>query len=555
MKKTIIKNALLLAATACSYLTGFSQTDLGASCGCPPVATRPTVDLSTKATYVGLPNDYELNATLTILSCDTTYILDHKIYIPNGKTLFIAPGTVIKGTETAVPADATALIAAVGGKLIAQGSESCPIVFTANADPLDGSYSITNRGKWGGVVLLGRASNNLTLAANNTAGGAGRYCVGADGVGFLEGYNSANGRNQCGKIGGTFDDNDNSGILSYVSIRHAGAILSVGNEVNSLTLGSVGRGTKIDHIEIVSGDDDAIEFFGGTVNVKYASVLFGADDAFDWDWGYSGKLQFLFNLNNSDTTQNKTTDNGIEADSDDQKSNNTPFSHPIIYNATFVGNLDAISNGDNSSLAAINAKERTEGEIYNSVFARYFRGLNLVKSLGTRAGSIEAYHNWTGGQLRVECNTFVGCTSPLTVGNNGTIPSSVLTSDTAKFYTTDKNLAVSSVVGFNTSWVMNGTTNQVTTTFDATANPALATSCTAPNDGFFTPASYRGAFGGSDNWLKNWTYLSFLHKTAGKGPVMNGSGLLGCFSDINGDGNINNADFLELLGDFNKNCD
>lgn len=532
-----------------------AQTNLGSSCGCPPVASRPTVNLSTKSTYVGLPNDYELDANLTVLSCDTTYILDHKIYIPAGKAMVIMPGTLIKGAFTAVPAEATALIAQVGGKLIAQGTETCPIVFTALADPMDGTYPIATRGRWGGVVLLGRATNNLLLS-NNGPAGSGKYAV-ADGLGYLEGYNSSNSRNNYGKLGGgNFDDNDNSGVLSYVSIRHAGAILNnSGNEVNSLTLGSVGRGTKLDHIEIVSGDDDGIEFFGGTANLKYASVLFGADDALDYDQGWNGKVQFFFNLNTADTASSPTADNGIEADGDDNKSNNLPLSHPIIYNGTFIGSLDNVPNVDNGPLAGINAKEKTEGEVYNSVFARYFRGLNLVKSLGTRTGGVEAYHNWTGGQFKFQCNTLIGVTNPLTVGNSGVIGTAVLTSDTAKFYSTDGNIAVSSVSGFSSLWTMNGTTNAVTAPVDATPNPALATNCPVPNDPFYTQVSYRGAFGGGDNWLANWSYLSFLQTKTGVGPIMGGSGLQGCPTDIDGDGVTNNADFLELLGRFDQNCD
>ena len=89
----------------------------------------------------------------------------------------------------------------------------------------------------------------------------------------------------------TFDDNDNSGILTYVSMRHGGEIIGANNEINGLTLCSVGKGTTIHHIEVVSNLDDGIEFFGGTVDVKYASVLFNDDDGFDWDLGWSGRDQ------------------------------------------------------------------------------------------------------------------------------------------------------------------------------------------------------------------------------------------------------------------------
>jgi len=137
---------------------------------------------------------------------------------------------------------------------------------------MDGSYSIANKGKWGGIVILGKASNNLTLAANGpfVAGGSGKLAV-ADGLGTIEGFATTNKQDRYGVNTSTvvvtdeassqsFDDNDNSGVLRYVSIRHSGAILSVGAEINGLTLGSVGRGTSIEHLEIISCADDNIEF-------------------------------------------------------------------------------------------------------------------------------------------------------------------------------------------------------------------------------------------------------------------------------------------------------
>ncbi|MCX6200238.1 MAG: hypothetical protein NTY88_13650 [Bacteroidetes bacterium] len=552
MKKTFLKAALMFVATASAF-TGFAQTNLGAACGCPPVASRPTVNLSTKATYVGLPNDYELNDCFTVLSCDTTYILDHKIYIPSGKTLIIQPGTLVQGVYQADATLATSLVAEVGGKLIAQGSESCPIVFTSTSDDLTGSYGIQNRGRWGGIVMLGRATNNLTLAKNGPAG-AGKLCV-SDGVGYLEGYNSSNTRNNHGKLSGSFDDNDNSGVLSYVSIRYAGAVLNAsGNELNSLSLGSVGRGTKLNHLEIISGDDDGIELFGGTVDIKYAAILFGNDDMLDWDLGWSGRAQFVLGVAAADTSTSPGNDNGIEADADDNSSCNTPRSHPKIYNATFISNHDVTINGDNSGNYGINAKELTEGEIYSSIFANYKGGFNMTKTVsGARSAncSVEAWHNWSnsgtysGGSLIFSCNTIVGCNDSILV-NKGT--AGVVAADRTKF-SADGNTAPSSVPGFTSTYAMNGSTNVVTTGFDPTPTPALSSSCTPPSDGFFTSTSYRGAFGDGNNWLAKWSYVSILGAAAGDGFSTSG-----CPTDINGDGTTNNADFLDLLGKFNQTC-
>ena len=557
-KKTITHLLASAAVAVASVSLGFAQTNLGAECGCPtPVSGRPTVLVSTLATNGGA-GDGELIASSTIFTCDKTWILDKKIYVPNGKTLTIQPGTVIKGRQYSTPDSATTLSVEVGGKIFASGSSGCQIVFTAEADNLDGTYPIANTGKWGGLTIAGKASNNLTLAANGPfqpGVGDGRLAV-ADGIGTFEGFASSNSKDQFGVLPAQFDDNDNSGILKYVSIRHSGAILQVGGELNALSLGSVGRGTTIEHLEIISCADDGIELWGGTVDLKYVSMLFGNDDNLDWDDGWRGRAQFIFVLKSEHLQGSPDSDNGMECDADDQKSNLTPRSHPMIWNTTMIGNAKTTLTSDNSSIAAVNAKELTEGEIYNSVFAFWKNGFNMVKSLGSRSNSIngvpsEAYHNWanTGGNsttsLKFKCNTLVNCTNPITVGSSA---ANVISSDTAQFYTTDKNIAVSTLPGFDFGFQMNATTNVVSHKVDAIPNPALSVAgCpVAPVDGFFSVAPYRGAFASSgQNWLSGWTYSTLLNAVGGLQP---------CPTDLNGDGVTNNVDFLQLLGQFNQSC-
>ncbi len=559
MKNTITKMVATASVVFASVLTGFAQTNLGSDCGCPtPVSSRPTVLVSTLATSGGAL-DGELLATNTILDCAHTWILDKKIYVPSGKTLTISPGTVIKGRFKSTADSAVALTVERGGRIMASGSPTCQIVFTAEADNLDGTYPISNKGKWGGVLIAGKASNNLTLAANGPfqpGVGDGKLCV-ANGLGTFEGFASSNSKDQFGvnlTAGEVFDDNDNSGILKYVSIRHAGAILQVGGEINGLTLGSVGRGTTIEHVEVISTADDAIEFFGGTVDVKYFATLFGNDDMLDWDDGYSGRIQFAFGIKSStnDTLTSADADNGFEMDADDQKSNLLVRSHPYIYNVTMIGNAKRVLTSDNSGIAAIEAKELTEGEISNSVFANFRYGFNVIKALGTRTGSSEAYHNWanTGGNgsnsLKIKCNTFVGMGSDMAIDKNGV--GTLLSSDTAQFYTTDLNRTATTIPGFTSTWSFNSSANTVATQFDAIPNPALITTgCpTAPVDGFYSVAPYRGAFASSGkNWLSDWSYTQVLNLTAGLQP---------CPTDINADGITNTVDFLILLGKFNQSC-
>jgi hypothetical protein len=568
--------AVALAFGAFSGLK--AQSNLGAECGCPPVASRTEVVVSSMTGYTAIANTYGGELTQGAnFTCNNTYILDKKIYIPSGQTLTIEPGTVIKGAPNAVAAEATALTIMKGGKIIANGTESCPIVFTAQADPMDGTYPVTNKGMWGGVVVLGKAYNNLTLAANGpfTVGTAGKLAV-ANGLGTVEGFQTTNPQDQFGvnlTAGESFDDNDNSGVLRYVSIRHSGAILALGGEINGLTLASVGRNTVVEHIEIVSCADDNIEIFGGTVNIKYCTTLFGNDDMFDYDLGWTGKAQFLFGMKDDNSANwSIDNDNGFECDADDNRSNNLVRSHPVIYNSTIIGNAKSTTTADNTSLAGICAKELTEGEIYNSIFANFKNGMNIQKNIsGTRSYATggEAWHNWTnipgpasatagnGSQsFKVKCNTFVNVTTPITINasgsNQGTgTPQAVGTADYTQFVTTDMNTIVAgnTLPGFDYTYTVNTATNTWTAKNDVIPNPALSvTGCpTAPVDGFFEPAPFRGAFSSNpgQNWLSNWTYSQLVGAT---------KGVSACPTDLNYDGVTDVLDFLIFAPAFGQSC-
>lgn len=536
MKTTLTKFAAAASLAIAAVSTSFAQTNLGADCGCPAVGSRTTVSLSSLAITGGGANDGDLIATTTRLTCDKIYLLDNKIYVPAGKTLIIDPGTLIKGVPTGNPLTANAILVMRDGKIFSNGQESCPVVFTAQADPMDGTYPVATRGQWGGLVLLGKAKTNLVQL--NTFG----VGTGADGVGFIEGFTSADARNLYGMPVGQDVNDDNSGIVKFTSIRHGGATVGANNELNGLTLGGVGNGTTIDHIEVISNDDDGVEMFGGSVNVKYISSLFGNDDNLDYDLGWNGKAQFIFSIK-TDATTSAGGDGGIEADGDDNKRNPAFISHPFIYNATFIGNgSNTTPTGGGSGPFGLNAKEKTEGEIYNSIFANWRSGFNVVKALGTRTGGVEAYQNWIAGSLKVNCNTFIGNTAAITVDN---LAASVLPSDSAKFLA-DGNIIAASVPGFDFLYTMNTATNAVTDKYNATPTPSLATTCAAPVDGFYTPANYRGAFeSGKTSWLSDWSYASLLGIT---------NGLVPCPTDINGDGITSNLDFLQLLSKFNQSC-
>jgi hypothetical protein len=519
---------------------------------------------------LGVNANGELLANQT-LTCDKVYTLDQKIYVPNGLTLTIQPGTLIKGASVVDPALATALIIERGGKLIADGTQACPIVFTSVADPMDGTYSLTNVGDWGGVVLLGKATNNLQIGQT--------YCAGSNGVGFIEGFSAANPRDLYGAgdvIFPTADDNDNSGILRYVSIRHAGAILAIGNELNGLSLGSVGKGTIIEHLETVATADDNIEFFGGTVNVKYCSVLFGDDDMFDYDLGWTGKGQFLFGMASDSITGLHSTDNGFEADADDNSKAPSLRSHPIFYNVTLISNGHVNPTADNSGPAAIQAKELAEGEIYNSIFANYRSGLHLATGRSNATNKGDAYDNWTnnsadqwlvanGGvaiyqSLKVKNNTFIGFSSKagasvqsahpyMTIGSMTTGTPKVWkaatvasTADSVQFFG-DGNTVVASVPGIDYKWAWNSAahTSYSSNSFHATPTSNITSSIAPPADGFFSVVTYRGAFDATKgSWLSDWA-LNQIPTSQSSNPT-----------DINNDGITNTGDFLLLVAKFGQ---
>lgn len=517
---------LLVAVASTSALT--AQSDLGEACGCPNVGERGTTALSTLADADG-----NLLSTNTILSCETIWTIDDKIYVGDGQSITIQPGTALKGA-LGTAGDANALIVSRGGQIFAPGTRECPIVFTAVEDPLDGSYGIENKGKWGGVVVLGKAKNNLKFPDSGTL-------AVADGVGFIEGFVAAEARNQFGMPPGMEDDNDNSGIMTYVSIRHAGDIAGEDNELNGLTLGSVGKGTTLSNIEIVSNLDDGIEFFGGSVDLKYASVLFNDDDGFDWDLGWSGRGQFWVVVKTDQGTADGG-DNGFEADGDDSD-DALFYASPTVYNATFIGSQDINGSDIDDTDIAMELKEATRGAIRNSILANYGTAIRVSgEAAPAHEGLGDTYDLlFTTGELVLENNTFVNCGQFLA----GRAGAPVSEADSITLANAG-NAFVASLPGFQPAHTMNVSNNSVTEVHDLVPEPAVATSTLPPVDGFFSPADYRGAF---EAGKKPW--LSFYSVNALLGLAEN---LNECATDITGDGITNASDFLELLGAFGQRC-
>ena len=342
------------------------------------------------------------NATWT---ADNIYELANKVVVEAGVTLTIAPGTIIKG-RTGAGSLATALLVARGGKLMAEGTVAQPIIFTSIEDNIEvGQLSGTNltqedKDKWGGLIILGKAP----ISAEN-----------GDTETQIEGIPA---EDSFGLFGGS-DANDNSGILKYVSIRHGGAEIGAGNEINGLTLGGVGAGTTIDYVEVFATLDDGIEFFGGTVNVSNLIISYQGDDGVDIDMNYAGTIEnFIVMHGGSDT------DEGLEIDGPE--------------GSTYTEGRFTLKNGSVMSLGGVDGgtpadlKSKAQGNIDNVIFSGYASGDDLIKIRASYQNDcadvkVDAWEHLTNGGTNVPLNlitsNFIGVmvytTSVATDGTTG----------------------------------------------------------------------------------------------------------------------------------------
>lgn len=288
--KKLLFLGLVASATAFVGCGDDNSKDCTKTCGEGEILT-----IDCECVTVNSSNEMLVSGNITAdtkWTSDKIWILDTRVTVESGATLTIEPGTIVKGAA-GTGANATALLVARGGKLNAEGTASNPIIFTTVADKIQpGQIESPNmdddqNGLWGGVIVCGKAP----ISATNES-------VQIEGI-------PAEDKN--GLYGGTVAD-DNSGVLKYISIRHGGANIGEGNEINGLTLGGVGSGTTIENIEIVSNQDDGIEFFGGTVNASNLIVWGQGDDAFDIDQAYSGTIDNFYFIGSKDS------DHGMEID-------------------------------------------------------------------------------------------------------------------------------------------------------------------------------------------------------------------------------------------------
>lgn len=446
--KTLILAVVILAAS-CKKSSEPDPVDPNA---------KQTLTLQNGAVITGVYKNTILNVP------EGNFTLKGYVYFEDGSEINIAAGATIKSDVS----DKGALIIERGAKINAIGTAAKPVVFTSGK-----AVGQRNPGDWGGIIILGKAKTNRSTEPT-IEGGVGK------------------------NFGGTVD-NDNSGTLKYVRIEFAGIASQPNSEINGLTLGGVGSGTTIEYVQVAYGNDDAFEIFGGTVNLKYLVAYATADDDFDFDFGYTGRIQFGVALRDPSVVDPGDAGNGIECDNDGTGTNATPATRPVLSNFTFVG-----PNVDNTASKNHNYANR------------FRRATNFVLNNSVLIG-------WMKGGLSLESdatyNSLVGTTTTSEFKNN-------LLHANASTY----RIGSVTVAGATDAAVKAKAEGSATITLAAAADAKITDpfNLTSPNllpasgspaltgaafagdltNTFFTSTTYRGAFG-TTNWMAGWTSFNF----------------------------------------------
>ena len=579
-------------------LAGTAQSQVG-PCDCPDWNDRPVKEIT--------DNDGAGIGTVT-WSCDTVYILTEPVFVNPGDHLTIAPGTLVKG-RTGIVFDtltytlpngnpspredyvysqhAGSLVISSGATINAEGTGDCPIVFTFEADPMDGSVGYDVRGEWGGLIVCGNGALN-TFDGNDEVEGVVDY--------------TGQGRHI---YGGDDPPDASSGMLRFISLRHASTSLGIsqfgnGIETNALTLCGVGNGTTVEYIEAIASGDDGIQIFGGMVDLRNIAAIFNEEDGLEYDQGWQGRGQFIFTITDE---LNGAGEHAGDYEGDDYEEFDVdmtfmPYSNPLLYNQTYIGAGEA---------TAIRLHNGAGVRLHNSLFVNFGLGIDFEDE-----DPCDAWELLLFGETNIQNNRF------WQIGDSSSISELILYDDGYVFngqeeveahFTDNNNFAYDPVIDFAFETDSGHVVDPINLTPDSTA--MAVDSEFLPEDAWFESVDYIGAFSpNGGNWLTCWTYAEQLglfgawnndegnteadvlgctylfacnfndEATLDDGSCeiescagctwpnadnynpdalfddgsCTGGTLLTCPSDINQDGMVNTGDLLIFLGAFGEEC-
>lgn len=286
------------------------------------------------------------------LDASKSYVVNGQVYVKNNATLTIPAGTTVMFSKVDDAANKSSLIISQGSKININGTADKPVVFTSAA-------ATKAAGDWGALVILGKAATNT-------------------GTGYAEGLAQSDDT----KYGGTAND-DNSGVITYLRLEYAGGINDDAenewkvDKVSGLVLASVGAGTVINHVMVSHSRDDGYQFVGGTVNATHLIAFNNGDDDFDFDLGYTGKLQYLIGYRTKLDSEHALRANGFESYNDEVPTLNAPLTRPVVSNMTIIGPAGMGTDGNHLN-QGVYIRKGTRFVIQNSIVAEYPMGALMV---------------------------------------------------------------------------------------------------------------------------------------------------------------------------------
>lgn len=472
-------------------------------------------------------------AVSTTWTANNTYNLQQQIYVLPGASLTIQAGTVVASSPSVNGGGSLAVCR--GAQIFVQGTQLNPVIMTSTNDtatwvggnPHTGTWRAACN-EWGNLTIMGAAyiSENA-VAANTATPNAANYAP-------MEGLVAAFPGDTKVLYGGGNDDDD-SGSVSYLSLRYGGRVVGLNNELNGLSLGGIGRATEMNHVEIMNNVDDGVEIWGGTVNLKHVSIWNIGDDSLDIDQGYRGKIQFGLIVQGYSVGAAQGSgvgDNCIEMDGAEQ-SDYQPVTTTTLYNMTVIGQPGS-TGGDHATAWRDNANAQLRNCVFMDLGERLVSLDNLDGDGGAGYGfntTLSWASRWTTpysttSTVNAPANPAAFYTAQ-TSGNLCEIKDSVMFRNAnAAAYTEANNRSVFAAANNNTQVVAVDDASMPVQTLTRAAplnvfgtlvmrpvtyldprpkNEALTSVAYATQDGFFSSAHYRGAFAPGNNWLAGWT--------------------------------------------------